>query len=313
MKTRTIAYIAPKKIELREVDVGEPEAEQIQLRKVACGICAWDLSTYKIGPENNPYAAPPGHEGLGQVLKVGKDVKGFKEGDWVIGGGFQEIQNIKLKDAIRIPYEVKDPMTWIVEPISCVVNGIERAQIFPGERVALVGAGYMGLLMVQGLAHHLVGELIAIDTNAERLAMAKKFGAHRILQIGKDDAAIEKLVEEKADVVVELAGAQPALDLSVRLIRNGGNLCIFSWQRGTRTLDCNALHCRGINVLNTAPANAPNYARVFKNTLPLIARGVFKNHELVSHTAPIDRYHELLDTAMYPEKGYLKGVVRYGG
>jgi threonine dehydrogenase-like Zn-dependent dehydrogenase len=310
MNVRTIAYLAPKKVEVREVKVEDPGPEQVQVRKVACGICAWDLSTYKIGPQDNPYAAPPGHEGLGRVLKVGKDVKGYAEGDYVVGGGFQEIENLKLDDAIRVPFKVENPLTWIVEPISCVVNGIERAQIFPGERVVLVGAGYMGLLMVQGLSHHLVGDLIAIDNNAERLALATKFGA-KTLQIGKDDAAIEKLVEERADVVVELAGAQPALDLSVRLIRNGGNLCIFSWQRGNRTIDCNALHCRGINVLNTSPSNAPNYKRVFKNTLPLIARGVFKNHELVSHTAPVDRYSELLEAAMTPEKKYLKGVVQY--
>ncbi|MCW8129405.1 MAG: zinc-binding dehydrogenase [Planctomycetota bacterium] len=311
MKTRTIAYVAPKKIEVREVNVEDPGEGQLQVRKVACGICAWDLSTYKIGPEDNPYAAPPGHEGLGRVVKVGKEVTGYKEGDWVAGGGFQEVQNVPSKDAVRIPYAVENPLAWIVEPIACVVNGIERAQIFPGERVALIGTGYMGLLMVQGLAASLVGELIAIDTNEQRLAMARKFGAHRVMQIGKDDAAIEALVAERADVVVELAGAQPALDLSVRMVRNGGNLCIFSWHRGNRTIDCNALHTRGINVLNTAPKNAPNYPRVWKNMLPLVARGVFKNDELVSHTAPIDRYDQLLDTAMYPEKGYLKGVVRY--
>jgi threonine dehydrogenase-like Zn-dependent dehydrogenase len=310
MKARTIAYVAPKKVEVREVKVDDPAPEQIQIKKVACGICAWDLSTFKIGPQDNPYAAPPGHEGLGRVVKVGKDIKGFSEGDYVVGGGFQEVENIKLDHAIRVPYKIENPLTWIVEPVSCVVNGIERAQIFPGERVALVGAGYMGLLMVQGLAHHLCGELIAIDNNPKRLEMAAKYGA-KVLQIGKDDAAIEKLVEERADVVIELAGVQSALDLSVRLIRNGGNLCIFSWQRGQRTIDCNALHCRGINVLNTAPANAPNYKRVFKNTLPLIARGVFKNEELVSHTASVDKYPELLETAMSPEKGYLKGVVRY--
>jgi len=309
MNTRTIAYVAPQKVDVREVAVADPAADQLQVKKIACGICAWDLSTFKYGPDN-PYAAPPGHEGLARVLKVGKDVKGYNEGDYVIGGGFQELENLAPKDALRIPYAVHNPLTWIAEPVSCVVNGIERAQIFPGERVILIGAGYMGLLMAQGLAHHLVGELIAIDTNPQRLELAKKFGVHTVLQAGKDDAEIEKL--QKADVVIELAGAQPALDLAVKLTRSGGNLCIFSWHRGTRTMDCNALHCRGINVLNTAPANAPNYDRVFKNTLPLIARGVFKNHELVSHTAPIERYSELLETAQTPEKGYLKGVVTYG-
>ena len=309
MNVRTIAYIAPQKVNVREVSVSDPTDDQIQVKKVACGICAWDLSTFKYGPDN-PYAAPPGHEGLGRVVKAGKATKGFKEGDYVVGGGFQEVENLDPKHAVRIPYEVQNPLTWIVEPISCVVNGIERAQIFPGERVICVGTGYMGLLMVQGLARHLVGELIAIDTNPERLALAKKFGATTTLQIGKDDAQIEQL-NERGDVVIELAGAQPALDLSVKLIRNGGNLCIFSWQRGTRTMDCNALHCRGINVLNTSPLNAPNYDRVFKNTLPLIARGVFSNHELVSHTASVDKYADLLTAAGIPEKKYLKGVVTY--
>src|SRR5262249_2931412 len=118
MKTRTIAYVAPKKVDVREVSVVDPADDQIQVQKIACGICAWDLSTYKYGPDN-PYAAPAGHEGLARVLKVGKGVKGFKEGDHLMGGGFQEVENLDPTHAVRIPYEVRNPLQWIVEPVSC--------------------------------------------------------------------------------------------------------------------------------------------------------------------------------------------------
>ena len=90
MKAQTIRYVAPRQIEWLDVDVPDPAAGEVQVQNKACGICAWDLATFRNGPDA-PYPAPPGHEGCGVVTKVGPNVADFKEGDNVCGLGFQSV------------------------------------------------------------------------------------------------------------------------------------------------------------------------------------------------------------------------------
>ncbi|NQT86475.1 alcohol dehydrogenase catalytic domain-containing protein [bacterium] len=81
-------YVDVRKIELYEVDVPDPGPGEVQIAVRACGLCAWDLATFKSGPAGRA-PAPPGHEGVGVVKKVGAGVANLKEGDIVAAGNFQ--------------------------------------------------------------------------------------------------------------------------------------------------------------------------------------------------------------------------------
>ena len=75
MKARTIEYQPGGGVRLVEVAVADPGPGEVQVRAAACGICAWDLFTYRHGSDVGS-AAPPGHEGVGRVIKVGPGVSG---------------------------------------------------------------------------------------------------------------------------------------------------------------------------------------------------------------------------------------------
>ena len=88
MKTEGIYYVAPNKVELREVEVGDPDQYQVQIELKASAVCAWDQALYKgILPAGTTYPFLHGHEGAGIVRKVGGRVKGFQEGDLVTAMG----------------------------------------------------------------------------------------------------------------------------------------------------------------------------------------------------------------------------------
>src|SRR5689334_21410353 len=102
MKSRTIRYANPGLIEMVEVDVPDPGPGEIQVQGLACGICAWDLYTFKAGPHCS-VPAPPGHEGVGRVIKVGPGVRGLREGTRIVGKGFADYYNMPAERVYVIP------------------------------------------------------------------------------------------------------------------------------------------------------------------------------------------------------------------
>jgi threonine dehydrogenase-like Zn-dependent dehydrogenase len=170
----------------------------------------------------------------------------------------------------------------------------------------------MGLLLVQGLVHTLAQEIIAMDVNPERLALAKRFGADRIINLTTSEGqqALEELKARPLDVIIEAAGVQPAFDVHYDILRKGGRFNIFSWHKeGDRRVDLGAWHMKGFQVYNASPSIAPDFARIFARTVPLMQKGVFDLKPLVTHVMPIDQAPEMFDIAVHQRDGYIKGVL----
>jgi len=310
MKAQTIRYVAPRKVDIIEVEVADPGPGEVQVAVKACGICAWDVYTYREGPEARN-AAPPGHEAVGVVTAVGADVTGLKVGDPVCGGGFQSVVNAPADHVRKLPVDqVTDFRQWIVEPVQCVVNGLDRAGLYPGDRVAVVGCGFMGLLHVQGFAHSPVSRLVAVDVNPRKLELARRCGAPETLHPIRDAAMLEKL-HEHFDVVVEAAGAQPALDLAINLLRRAGRLSLFSWHHAPRQIDAHKWHIYGLEVINSSPVSGPVPARFIEGALRLLAAGKFDLEPLVTHTVRLTELPGLLERVAAGDDDYVKGVVVY--
>ncbi|MDE0229734.1 MAG: alcohol dehydrogenase catalytic domain-containing protein, partial [Spirochaetaceae bacterium] len=138
VKARTIEYQPGGGVRLVETAVADPGPGEVQVRAAACGICAWDLYTYRHGSDA-PSAAPAGHEGVGRVLKVGAGVSGLAEGDAVVARGFATVHNVAAERALRIPDTDIPLKRWIVEPVSCVVTGLDHTRARAGDRVAVIG------------------------------------------------------------------------------------------------------------------------------------------------------------------------------
>ena len=191
--SQTMRYLPDGRIEVIGQDVPDPGADEVQVTGGACGICSWDLATAKMGSQMYPMA-PPGHEGVGYVSKVGAEVTGVKEGDRVAGGGFATVRNLSTERLYKIPESEKPDEYWIVEPVSCAVTGVDHCQIKGGDRIALVGCGFMGLLILQGLLHHPLDQLIAIDVVQNRLDLAKQFGVDEVYNTTEIDT--DELAED---------------------------------------------------------------------------------------------------------------------
>jgi alcohol dehydrogenase len=158
-----------------------------------------------------------------------------------------------------------------------VVNGILYAGIQPGDRVAVVWTGYMGLLFVQGLSRSLTGFIMAFDTDVRRLDLARQFGAGETVDLGIQK--LEEGLKKRFDVVIETAGTADSMNVATSILRAGGILENFAWHRHTHTFDLEE------------------------------ANGAISNERLVTHVEKLGKAFDLFTVAAGRTGGYLKGVV----
>lgn len=311
-QSHSMKYEDDGSITLIEIDVPDPSAGEIQLAGGACGICSWDVATAKLGNKMYPMA-PAGHEGVGIVRKVGAGVTGFAEGDRVAGGGFASVRNLPVERAYKIPDSDLADQFWIVEPVSCAVTGLDHCRIQPGTKVAVIGCGFMGQLLIQGLLHSPLGELVGIDIDQDRLDLAAQLGVGELYNIAQIEPA-ELAPELKArafDVVVDTTGAQPGLDLATDIVRRGGIINLFGWIKGARaSFDPTKWHLGGFTVVNSAPGS--RLRDPWPAAIQLIHNGVYDLSSLVTHVVPLAHYPLLMGKILEGEQGYVKGVVTLG-
>ncbi len=310
MKFKNIRYSPGGGAELVELEAAEPGPGQVQVENTACGICSWDLQTFRAGSDSGS-AAPPGHEGVGYVTKLGPGVSDIELGQRVAGGGFGRIRNAPIRSLYKIPDSNLADKHWIVEPVSCIVTGIDCCRIKVGERLAMVGCGFMGLMMIQGLQGMGLDQLIALDVDDSRLALARKFGATEAHNVSTNEFSDIKhdLQARGLDVVVDTSGAQSGLDLATAIVRRAGLINLFGWIKGTEaTFNPTTWHGKAISIVNSSPA--AQLRDPFPVAIRLIQNGIIDLKPLVTHTVPIEEFPSFMRQATTGQiKGYIKGVV----
>jgi threonine dehydrogenase-like Zn-dependent dehydrogenase len=303
MKCKSIRYAQTGGVEIIDVDVADPRPNEVQVKGLACGVCAWDVHVFKNGSDS---PVSPGHEGIAEVARVGKEVMGLKPGDWVVGSGlgFAECANCRADRLYPVPQGGR-PQDWIVEPVACVVTGIDHCAMKSGDRIAVLGCGFMGLMFVQALGRSLLDRLVAIDVDPKRLEMARQFGATDLFDAR--DADVAELQQIRCDIVIDCSGSQKGLDLATQIVRKGGRLNLFGWNRGTAQFSGDVWHMNGITVVNSAPNSA--LRDTWPAAISLLKRGMIDLRPLVSHLVSLKEYPALLGKAASKTDGYLKGVV----
>ena len=306
MKTQTIKYGEKGGVEIIDIDVPDPQAGEVQVQRAACGVCAWDLATFRDGGY-----APPGHEGVGYVTKVGRGVQGIEEGMRVTGAGlgFDGIKNCTADRMYVLPESDLSDEYWIVEPVSCVVTGLDTAPLLPADTVAVIGCGFMGLMFVQALSRFYTYDLIAVDIVEERLKLAKSLGAEDTYNPKEVDATelVSELKSRPIDVIFDCSGKPQGLNLATKIVRRGGHINLFGWIREDVTINGSEWHGGGFNLVSSSPG--AKIRDTFPPAIRLLERGHINLRPLVTHIVPLEDYPTLLKDATNGDGSYIKGVV----
>lgn len=307
----------PGRVRIEMLPLPQPGPGQVRIRLEGCGVCASNLVPWA-GPEWMRFPTEPGalgHEGWGIIDAVGEDVLGFAEGDRVAALSYNAYATHDVADETAIaalPAELAD-QPFPGEPLGCAFNIFRRSAIKAGETVAIVGAGFLGLLLTE-LASAAGARVIAISRRPSSLSAAKRAGADEAIPMDDHWQIIEKtkhLTEGQfCDCVVEAVGKQWPLDLAGELTKERGRLVIAGYhQDGPRQVNMQLWNWRGLDVINAHERNPAVYMRGIHAAVDATIAGRISPARLYTHRFPLAQLGTALDMTRDRPEGFIKALV----
>jgi 2-desacetyl-2-hydroxyethyl bacteriochlorophyllide A dehydrogenase len=251
-------FLEPGKMQVEERPTPEPGPGQILIRVKAAGVCATDLHIFH-GKFPAAFPVVPGHEFAGIVEKAGPGVQHVRAGDLVSVdpvipcGACDYCHRSKPHLCVRMralgvdldgghathclaPAENAYPAANLLpeeaalaEPLACVLHGLDLADVRAGDRVAIIGAGWIGLLMLQCVRLRGAARIIVSEIVARKRELAERLGADVVVDPRERDLA--QVVREEmaggADAAIECVGSRATAEQAMTLVRDGGTIMFF--------------------------------------------------------------------------------------
>ena len=346
MKTLSAYVTAPEHFEFVEEELPELGEHDVLIKTEAVGLCHTDLPVFlcqqAFGISKHGYretvkigaGSKVGHEPVGTIAAVGSKVTKFAVGDHVTGFYSYAFSTYRVlpEDSILVKIPELQPgrdwRTCVVEPMGCVTNILYWMEQDPLEYVGVVGCGYMNLMVIAALRDRGLKEIVAIDVRDDKLELAKKFGATKVLNSLKTDIMEEvyQMTNGKfLDCVVEMSGSVKGLQSACSVIKfartNGlpteaftgrGRIIITSVytaeEKFPKELDYEMV-LRGPILDAAHPMTGVDVMGNEERAVALFADGTIPMDEMISHTFQFRELEQAFQLLMHPTKDYVKGIV----
>lgn len=298
----------PKEIVVLEKEIPEPGPGEVLIQVMASGICGTDLHIYR-GEYLGDYPVIPGHEFSGVVTAAGSQVTRFKLGDRVavepniacdncihclnnrqnfclnwqaigvtLPGGMEQYVTAPEKAVFSVgdlPFE----QAAFMEPLSCVVHGVERAAIDLGDKIAILGAGPIGDLILQMARLQGAGQITVLENNPGRAELARQLGADQVVN------RMEDLQPDAYDVVIDATGVIPVMNQAIDFARHGGTVLLFGVPPSGEKMEFEAFKIfrKGLTLLSSYTSVRNSFQAV-----GLLQTGQVRVEPLISHRLPLN-------------------------
>ena len=314
---RAAVVTAPLTLEIREVPLAPPRAKEVRVRVEGCGVCASNVPPWE-GREWFRYPLCPGqlgHEAWGVVDEVGPDVRTVRPGERVAmisENAYAEFDVAKEDSLVPLPESLAG-QPFPAEPLGCAMNILRRCEIRAGDRVAIVGIGFLGSILTR-LVTGAGGSVIAIARKRAALDTAHAMGASLAVLMDDHWKVIEAVRTATGgrfcDVVIECAGKQWPLDLAAEITRERGRLVVAGYhQDGPRQVNMQLWNWRGIDVVNAHERDPRVYLRGMNEAVSAVESGLLDPTPLYTHTFPLDRLDAALEMTRNRPEGFMKALV----
>lgn len=309
---RSSVYQGPGRIGVESREAPRPGPAELVMQVKACGVCGTDMHIL-----DGEFPATPGialgHEYAGIVLEVGKGVTGFAPGDPVAvdpnitcgycpacqrgdvhlcdhlealgvtrDGGFAELSLLPAAQAYRVPAQLSFEACALAEPLSCCLHGLDLAGVRAGDRVMVIGAGPIGLLMVQLARGSGAAAVAAIEPVPAKRTLALQMGADYAADPAGQDLATmcREMAPGGFDVVLECVGRPATAAQALGLARRGGTVVWFGVNPPGATVPVEPyLVYRNELTIRAAFINPHTFGRA----VALLAQGRIQTAPLISH------------------------------
>jgi L-iditol 2-dehydrogenase len=333
----------PYSVEMRELPVPAFEEEEVLLEVRAAGICGSDLHQY-MGKQSWTvnYPVVLGHEFAGHVKKIGSRVRGFKEGDRVVSetaavlppdsafvrrglynldpkrlgfgygvdGGMAPFVKVPARCLHHVPGSLGLEKASLTEPCCVAYNAVcVNSHVLPGDTVAVIGPGPIGLLCammarLSGAGHLAV---IGLPADAKRLEVARRIGVESVL-----DGSFEETVQRSRDIgdgygfdlVIDSTGVSASLKLALNIVRPAGQITKVGWGPQPVDYSLDPLVQKAVTLQGSYSHNWP----IWEKVLLLLASGKIDLDLILNCVAPLSEWRDVFEE-MHAGK-IVKGVLK---
>jgi L-iditol 2-dehydrogenase len=332
-----------KKLEIQDSPIPHFSKNEVLIRVKACGICGSDVHGYD---GSSGRRIPPlimGHEAAGLIEECGAEVSGFSKGDrvtfdstvycgkcsyckkgqvnlcdnrMVLGvscedyrrhGAFAEFVAVPSHIIYKLPDTFPFEHAAMIEAVSVAVHAVGRISFDSGDKSLVVGAGMIGLLLIQAIRSAGCREIIAVDMDNDRLNLAKNLGATQVINSQEVDALSFILNEtggQGVDKSFEVVGATPTVQLSIHAVRKGGSVVMVGNLAPEVELPLQSVVTREISLFGTC-ASAGEYPKCIE----LMADGSIQVDPLISAKAALEEGPEWFERLYGREPGLMKVIL----
>jgi len=329
-------------LKIEAVAVPKIEAPDVLVRVQAALTCGTDVKVFRRGYHARMIVPPAlfGHELAGDIVAVGKGVRDFRVGQRVVAAnsapclecfycrrGCENLcedllfNNGAYAEYIRIPgrivernmYEIPEHVSYqdaaLVEPLACVLRGLDETSVGPGDNVAVIGLGPIGLMFVR-LAKAYGARVIAIGRRKTQLNRAASMGADELVISGESEETVQtvrKLTGNRgADVAIEAVGNPEVWETAAKLLRRGGIVNFFGGcpSESRISLDTSLLHYSEV----TCKASFHHTPAHIWKALDFVSRGVITARDFVNRVEPLTNLLEVMQHLM-SHNGHMKTAI----
>ncbi len=326
-----------------EVPEPKPGDDEVLIEVKACGICGSDIHGMDGSTGRRLPPLIMGHEAAGVIVQLGSAVSGWALGDrvtfdstiscgdcWhchrgeinlcdrrrVLGvaipdyhcdGAFAQLVAVPARILYRIPPKVSFVHAAMTEPLSVAFHGVRLARPEVSESAVVVGAGMIGLLIVQVLRAAGCGTIIAVDLDKDKLRRANEQGADHGLD-PREPGFMEELLARTegrgADLALEAVGATPSIKTAIDSVRKGGRVVLVGNVSPKVEIPLQAVVSRQIALLGSCASNGE-----YPACLELIERGKIHLDPMISARAPLAEGAAWFDRLYKQEPGLMKVIL----
>ena len=265
----------------------------------------FDSTVYKLDDwysRRGQYNLSDGREVVGVSTGTGKD--GFKR-----NGAFAEFVTVPQHILYAIPDNVSFTQAALVEPVAVALHAVSLTPIQVNDSAVVVGAGMIGLFVIQALTLAGCGTIIAIDLDDDRLALAKILGATHTLNAGTDGdvaARVQALTHGRgADISFEVVGAGPTVKTAIDCVRKGATVTLVGNLAPTVEMPLQAIVTRQLRLQGSCAINGE-----YEAALSLISSGKMNVEAILSAEVPLDEGADWFKRLYAKEKGLIKVVLK---
>ena len=334
-----------RSLEIADVPTPAAGAGEVLIRVGACGICGSDVHGYDGSSGRRIPPIVMGHEAAGRIAAVGAGVTGLAEGDRVTfdstiycgacgfckrgevnlcdqrqvlgvscadysrAGAFAEFVAVPARVVYKLPESISFAEAAMLEAVAVAIHAVSLAEISVQSTALVVGAGTIGVLILQALRAAGCKRVFVSDVDASRLKLAKELGAADVLSADGDTVAqiLQRTGGVGVDVVIEAVGRDETVNAAIASVRKGGTVVLVGNISPAATLPLQKVVTRQIRLQGSC-ASAGEYPQA----IALMASGAIRVKPLISAIAPLAEGPQWFERLYAREANLLKVVLTPG-